>query len=128
VAPDAKILLVSTHADEPQPQLDVRRYQQEHSRLVGQCIVSNKDESGIGELKQAVAAIAAQTTLVGERWPRDWMEAEQELLAHSEHYLDPAFFFQICAQHHIGDSDAINVFGPVLHDLGKFSSSQTILC
>jgi len=119
LAPDAKILLVATHADEWQPQLDVQRYQQDYPQLAGHCIVSNQDGRGLDELRQAVAAIAAQTPLVGERWPRDWVEIERELLARPEHHLDLAVFLQICARHQIGSSDATQVLGPVLHDLGK---------
>ena len=119
LAPDAKILLVATHADEWQPQLDVQRYQQDYPQLVGQCIISNQDGRGLDELRQAVATIAAQTPLVGERWPRDWVAIERELLARPEHHLDLAVFLQICARHRMESSEATQVLGPVLHDLGK---------
>lgn len=119
LAPDAKILLVATHADEWSPRLDMRRYQQDYPSLVRQCVVSNKDGRGLDELKQAVATLVVQTPLVGGRWPRHWVEAERALLARPEHHLDLVTFLQICARHQIGNHDAIQVLGPVLHDLGK---------
>lgn len=119
LAPDAKILLVATHADEWLPQLDVWRYQQNYSQLAGQCIVSNQDGRGINELRQAVAILAAQTPLMGERWPHNWVEAEQELLTRPEYYIGLEVFLQICARYQIESSDVYNVFAPILHDLGK---------
>jgi internalin A len=120
LAPDASVLLVATHADEwCQQPLDLHRYQQNYPQIIGQCMVSNKDGCGLDALSKQIAIIASKTSLAEQPWPHSWMEAEQELLARPEHHLDRADFLQICARHGIAATEALEVFGPFLHDLGK---------
>lgn len=120
LAPDASVLLVATHADEwCQQPLDLHRYQQNYPQIIGQCMVSNKDGCGLDVLSKQIAIIASKTSLAEQPWPHSWMEAEQELLARPEHHLDRADFLQICARHGIAATEALEVFGPFLHDLGK---------
>jgi internalin A len=55
LAPDARILLVATHHDQWHPALDIRNYQQDYLQIVAMYEVSNKDGTGLEQLKHALA-------------------------------------------------------------------------
>jgi internalin A len=126
LAPDARVLLVATHLDQWHGSLDdirqratIRAYQQRYPKIVAVGGVSNKDGTGLTQLKQHITEAAAQTELVHTPWPLSWVKAEEALLARPEHHLDLRTFLQICREQDIQEDDARNVFGPFLHDLGK---------
>jgi len=121
-APDAKVLLVTTHSDTDitqTPFFSLASYQQRYPQIVGLCAVSNKTGEGLDDLKAKIAEVAAQTPFVGQTWPRTWVNAEQALLARPEHHIDVAAFIATCLQHKIEDETERETFGRYLHDLGK---------
>jgi internalin A len=119
-APDAKILLVSTHSDLwTIPTINLSSYQQRYPQIVGQCTISNLTGSGLDNLRAQLLAAVLQTPFVGQKWPLTWVQAEQELLARPEHHIDHAIFVIACSQHKIESETERETFGRYLHDLGK---------
>jgi internalin A len=121
-APDAKILLVATHRDlwpTPTPGINLVSYQRRYPQIAGLYAISNLTGDGLEALKVQIAELAAQTPLVGQRWPRTWVNAERALLARSEHHLDVATFAAVCATERVVEETERETFGRHLHDLGK---------
>jgi internalin A len=119
-APDAKILLVATHSDLwNTPAINLSSYQKRYPQIVGLCTISNLTSAGLDTLKAQLLAAVLQTPFVGQKWPRAWVEAEQELLARPEHHIDDATFAVLCNQHKIESETERETFGRYLHDLGK---------
>ena len=119
-APDAKILLVATHSDLWQtPTINLASFQQRYPQIVGLWSISNRTGNGLGDLKTQIAQIAAQIPFVGQKWPRTWVNAEQQLLAHPEHHIDVTAFIDICIQQKLEDETERETLGRYLHDLGK---------
>ncbi len=119
-APDAKILLVATHSDDwNTPTINRSLYQQRYPQIVGLCTISNRTGNGLDDLKTQILAAVVQTPFVGQKWPRTWVNAEQQLLARPEHHIDAATFIAICIQQKMNDETERETFGRYLHDLGK---------
>jgi internalin A len=119
LAPDAPILLVATHSDERAPDINYQSYQEEYPNLVGSYKMSNKSRSGLRELKEALARHAAEIRLVGQPWPRRWLEVEQQLLSRPEHHIDARDYIACCANNDVDAEIALGTLGNYLHDLGK---------
>ena len=81
----ARVLLVSTHADE-----DRRGYRIDYTglkeqfgdMLVGQLEVDSRSGKGFNKLKRIVAKELVRLPHVGEPISRRWMAAQEELLKH----------------------------------------------
>jgi internalin A len=119
LAPEAPILLVATHADERSPDLNYGRYTATFPQLAGHFEVSNKDHTGIDELALAIARHAAGLRLMGQPWPRNWVQAEHRLLALPDHHVDADAYASYCIEYGIGPEIAHGTLGSYLHDLGK---------
>ena len=97
-APKAPVLLIATHADERAADLNYERYKTSFPQLAGHFGVSNKDGRGIDELIMAIARQAAELRLMGP-WPLSWVQAEQRLLALSDHHVDAEKYTGYCAEY-----------------------------
>jgi len=119
LAPDAPVLLVATYTDERASDLNYQLYKDAYPQLVGHFNVSNKNRVGLDTLKAALAHYAAEIRLMGQPWPLSWLEVEQRLLAHPEHYIDARTYTTYCAMSNIDIAIAMGTLGNYLHDLGK---------
>ncbi len=119
LAPDAPVLLVATHTDERAPDINFQSYQEEYPQLIGSFSVSNKNKSGLHELKEGLAHRAASIKLMGQPWPRRWLEVEQQLLSLSEHHIDARTYLVYCSSNKVDVDIAMGTLGNYLHDLGK---------
>jgi internalin A len=119
LAPDAPVMLVATHSDERAPDINYRSYQEQYPQLVGSFSVSNKDGAGLAELKDALARHAAAIRLMGQPWPRRWLEVEQQLQGRPEHHIDAHIYTECCTSKDVDTEVAMGTLGDYLHDLGK---------
>jgi internalin A len=119
LAPDAPILLVATHTDERLPDLNYQSYKEAYPRLEGSLNVSNKTGSGIERLRNELRIQAARLPLMGQPWPRKWVEAEQAIEQHPEHHVDADTYTESCNSCGVDAEVARGTLGRYLHDLGK---------
>ena len=118
--PDARVILVSTHADERRPpEIDYaglnRRFP---DMLAGRHAVDTKSGTGIDDLLRTVVAEAAQLPQMGEKMSRYWVEARDEALAKDEPQIGRTDFGAIAASHELDDTAAETLLN-LLHDLGR---------
>jgi len=119
LAPDSPVLLVATHSDERDPDLNFQLYKDAYPQLIGAVNVSNKDGREIETLKVTLARHASALPLVGQPWPTSWVEAEKALMARKEHHISADRYRRICAARHVQVKMAQGTLGSYLHDLGK---------
>jgi internalin A len=119
LAPDAPILLVATHTDERLPDLNYQSYKEAYPQLVGSLDVSNKTGSGIERLRDELRIQASWLPLMGQPWPRKWVEAEQAIERRPEHHVDAETYTESCDSCGVDADVACGTLGNYLHDLGK---------
>ncbi|MGA7732422.1 MAG: COR domain-containing protein, partial [Chloroflexia bacterium] len=124
LAPDSPVLLVATFADptnpdERAPDINYQTYKEAYPNIVGSLSVSNRSGHGFKELKKAIAEEAAKLRLVGESWPRKWVQLENALLTMSDHHIDADEYAQYCDQIGIQRDAGQGTLRRYLHDLGK---------
>jgi len=79
LAPDAPVLLIATHTDEREPDMNYQLLQDTYPQLVGLLSVSNKTGMGMDHLKNALTHQAAQLPLTGQPWPQ-WSKSYKAFL------------------------------------------------
>jgi hypothetical protein len=121
--PEAKILVVATHGGPKERQPDIDRQEiwdlfgretvidffhvdsrpsklgKKTGKRTGEC-------NGIGELKEAIARVAAGLPEMGRSFPNRWHEVRRELSQSKEAYLPLDRFFAICKGDQIEEDDA----------------------
>ncbi len=124
--PDAKILVVATHAGPQQRQPDIDR--QELWDLFGKDTVvdffhvdSKPDEHdqrrGIEELKRAIARVAADLPETTRSIPRSWQDARKSLAQTKAAHLPLDDVLKLCGEHKMDDAEA-RLFVAVSRRLG----------
>ncbi|MCP4515235.1 MAG: hypothetical protein GY824_08425, partial [Delftia sp.] len=124
--PEAKILVVATHGGPRQRQPDIDR--QGLWDLFGQETVldffhveSKPDDDdqrrGIGELKQAIARVAAGLPEMGRSVPKSFQEARQTLEKTDAAYLPLARVLDVCRYKRM-DNELARLFVSISHRLG----------
>jgi len=119
LAPDSPIILVATHADQRQPDVNFQALQARHPKLLGSFAVSNQTGAGLAELTAALQRHAAALPLMEQEWPSSWLQAEAALLAQPAPYIDVNDYDAICTQAGVAAKMSRKPFGAYLHDLGK---------
>ena len=119
LAPGVPVILVTTHIDERAPDLNYSQYKNAYPQIVMNLSISNKTGDGIANLKATLARMAMQLPLMGQPWPRTWVDAEQALFARSEQYIDAEEYIACCTTHGVEADIAYGTLGDYLHDLGK---------
>jgi internalin A len=121
VRQDARALVVATHCDERRPELDYLYLKRNiPGLLVGRHEVDNRSGHGIPELREGIAAEAAQLPQMGQLISPRWITARDEILAcaQTEPLMPYKRFAQICQRHHV-DGDEIIILAELMHDLGQ---------
>jgi Leucine-rich repeat (LRR) protein/GTPase SAR1 family protein len=126
--PDAKILVVATHGGPKDRKPDIDR--QEIWDLFGKdtvidfFYVDSKPTSGdtgtytgIDELKDAIAKVAASLPEVGREVPKKWQEVREALKQTGEAYLPLDRVLEICGKHQMPEEEA-QAFVRISHRLG----------
>ena len=84
--PDARVILVSTHADEPRPpEIDYRELEGAFpGMLAGRHAIDSKSGTGVDDLLATIAAEGAKLPQMGEKMSRHWIETRDKVLANRE--------------------------------------------
>jgi internalin A len=118
VGKDARVLIVATHCDERNPELDYPTLKKEFGDLlVGHHQVDNRSGTGIDGLRRTIAAQAAKLPQMGELVSSRWILARDEILERPEPQIPHEAFAATC-HHHGLDGEATAVLANLLHDLG----------
>jgi internalin A len=121
VSGDARVLVVATHCDEYQPDLNYRYLKGLFPELLaGYCEVDNRTGHGIGGLRAKIAAEVASLPQTGKPISVRWASARQEILdlAKSEPQLSFSRFSSICVDHQV-EGEEIAALANLMHDLGQ---------
>ena len=118
--PDARVILVSTHADEPrQPEIDYGELERAFpGMLAGRHAVDSKSGTSIDELLTTIAAEGAKLPQMGEKMSRHWIETRDEVLKKKEPQIARADFAAIATRQKL-DESATETLLDLLHDLGR---------
>ena len=85
VGDEARVIIVATHCNERQPELDYPALQRKYPRLLaGHLAVDSAHGTGIAALHDTIAAIVAGMEHVGTPFSRRWLDARDELKALGE--------------------------------------------
>ncbi|MCP4540322.1 MAG: hypothetical protein GY832_24555 [Chloroflexi bacterium] len=118
VGTDARVLIVATHCNERQPELDYPALEAKYGDiLAGHCQVDNSDGTGIPELRVRIAQTVAGMEYVGTPFNRQWLAARDEILELDETHVTRAEFAAVCANHDLDETDA-RALTSILHTLG----------
>ena len=127
--PEAKVLVVATHGGPGQRQPDIDR--QEILDQFGKDTVidffhvdskPNKDTThctGLAELKEAIARVAASLPEMGRSVPAKWQQVRETLQTSDKAYLPYDDVIAICAEQEI-DKEQAELFLRISHRLGHF--------
>jgi Leucine-rich repeat (LRR) protein/GTPase SAR1 family protein len=121
VSQDARALVVATHCDERQPELDYPQLKRTFAKLlVDRHAIDNKSRHGVKELRDSIAIQAARLPQMGQLISPRWIAARDEILAHAatEPQIPYTRFVEICRRHHV-DGDEIVTLAELMHDLGQ---------
>jgi hypothetical protein len=119
LAPDSPVLLVATHIDERDPDLNYHLYKEVYPQLFGNLSLSNKNGAGLAALKTILIDQALQLPLMGQPLPQKWLIVEKVLLDRPEHHIDANTYIQYCTSCGVEVNIARGELGNYLHDLGK---------
>ncbi|MBD1811247.1 leucine-rich repeat domain-containing protein [Microcoleus vaginatus DQ-U2] len=124
--PDAKVLVVATHGGPGQRQPDIDR-QEIQDRFGSDTVldffhVDSKPDlqnscTGLAELKQKIASVAASLPEMGRSVPAKWQRVREILQTNDKAYLPYNDVLAICAQHGI-DKEQAEHFLRISHRLG----------
>ncbi|MET7397179.1 COR domain-containing protein [Dactylosporangium sp. NPDC005572] len=115
----ARILVVATHGDERQPELDFASLRQAFGDvLVGTLTVDSASGLGIQELASAIRIAAAGMPHMGSPVSERWLIARDQITAMDRAYLTREEFDRCCADYGALEDDEIDVFLSFLHQLG----------
>lgn len=125
--PDAKILVVATHGGPGQRQADIDRQELidrfGNDTILGFFHVDSKPQNlshyctGIAELKQAIADVAATLPEMGRSVPAKWQKVREALQSIDKPYLPYYKVISLCAEHDINLQQA-ELFIQISHRLG----------
>jgi Leucine-rich repeat (LRR) protein len=125
-APDAKVLVVATHGGPGQRQPDIDR-QEIQDRFGSDTVldffhVDSKPDlqnscTGLAELKEKIASVAASLPEMGRSVPAKWQRVREILQTNNEAYLPYNDVLAICAQQGI-DKEQAELFLRISHTLG----------
>ncbi len=120
--PNARFLLVATHADRTPPDLpwpDIRKLSGE--AFEGHFDVDFETLQGFDVLRRAILKLAAASTAMNSRWNRKWLAVRDEVRAikKERRYQRPAEFRALMVKHGVDDPDPKRALAGQLHELGE---------
>jgi hypothetical protein len=115
---DVKVLVVATHCDERNPELDYPSLQARFGDvLVGHVAVDNHSGTGIAGLRERLAQTAAALPQMGEPLSSRWAAAARTLRGTAQPQISRVEFDEICRREGL-DEDETATLAHLLHDLG----------
>ncbi|HEY1758581.1 MAG TPA: leucine-rich repeat domain-containing protein [Bryobacteraceae bacterium] len=120
--PNARFLLVATHADRTPPDLpwpDIQRLS--GKAFEGHFEVDFEDLEGFDSLRDKILKLAAASSSMNSRWNRKWLAVRDHVrsIKKEVRYQRPAEFRALMAEHGVEDSDAQHALAGELHELGE---------
>ncbi|GAB2823718.1 hypothetical protein GCM10027176_30240 [Actinoallomurus bryophytorum] len=119
VAPSSPVFVVATHAAESVVDLDEVDLQRRYPRIVGFARVDCSDGTGIGELRERLAAQAALLPLMGQRWPDAWTRAADALSSEDRRHISVSRCDQLMEAVGVDDAQMRAIIRAALHDRGE---------
>jgi hypothetical protein len=116
-APQSPVLIVAAFIDQRDADLPLADIQRKYPQVVGHYAVSNRDGTGMEELRAAIAAAAAGLPLMGERWPGQWLAAANAVRQRPDNFIAPAELRRLMAAHGVVGKDQ-DILARWLHELG----------
>jgi small GTP-binding protein len=118
-APQSPILVVATWTDERDADLPTADLKRKYPQIVDFFDVSNKDVTGILELRNAIMHTACNhLPLMGEKWPETWLNAANEIRSLNRRYISPNQLFEIMEIYKVSKAGA-KVLARWMHELGE---------
>ncbi|MEM9448722.1 MAG: COR domain-containing protein, partial [Cyanobacteria bacterium P01_E01_bin.6] len=116
-APESPVILVATWADERDADLPLSDLKHQFPQIVDLYEVSNKQGTGITELRQAITTAAAQLPLMGEIWPTTWLNFANIVRNSTGTQSTPKQFWDVMTKAKVS-KDGQPVLANWLHELG----------
>ena len=116
-APESPVLLVATWIEDRRADLPLTELRAKYPQIAGSCAVSNREGTGIEEVRRGIAAAAAKLPLMGERWPATWLRAAEAVRDRKENSISAAELRRVAAQHKVTAQEQ-PVLARWLHELG----------
>jgi hypothetical protein len=117
-APEAQVLLVATHGADRAPAMPPPELLRDYPQVAGSFVVDCKERTGISGLRQAIAAQAAGTRLMGASWPGTWLRALESCRSLDRDYTSRAALHQLFADAGISQPEEQRQVSQVFHELG----------
>lgn len=120
----ARVVLVATHGDERQPELDLPWLRREFGDMIaGSVAVDSESGAGFGALVPLLVREAARLPYTTIRWPESWLRVRARLLAlaKSEPQLSWGAFARLCRDEELEDEEChplaqlLAEFGYIVH-------------
>lgn len=120
VGNEADILIVATHCDERQPELDYPTIKAAFPDLVvGNHAVDNRSGTGISRLRDAIVQRAAGLPQMGQVLSARWVDARDAVLSRAA--LEPQILYsefrEVCKSHNLDETE-VSTLAELMHDLG----------
>lgn len=117
-APNAPIILVSTHLDQRRDQIPLDYLKEKYPRITLFFEISNLDKRGINALREHVQQLASKLPLMGKPWPAKWDDVIVALRENPEKVISRQKFRQIFHEFSL-DKDTAEILAKYLNDLGE---------
>lgn len=88
-APAARVILVATHATDRPIDLPLGDLTNSYPQIAASIAVDNATGLGIGQLRQVMAAAAAELPLMGSSWPATWLAGAEKIRASPMQHATP---------------------------------------
>src|SRR5262249_54570883 len=91
-APQSPVIIVATHVDEREAHIPLADLRQKYPQVLDHYAISNKESTGIDQLRRAITDAAAKLPLMGEIWPASWLGAANAIRARAKenNYIIPS--------------------------------------
>ncbi len=117
---EAKVLIVATYGAERRADVDEAGLRAKFGNMIaGFYVIDNKTRKGIGDLKNAIAQVAAQLPQMGHLMSQSWILARDEVCNRTETHITRKEFDRICNRYHLNKASR-STLADLMHDLGRF--------
>ncbi|WFE40262.1 COR domain-containing protein [Micromonospora sp. WMMD998] len=119
VGRDARVMIVATHGDERQPEIDIPYLRAKFApSLIGQWVVDNASGTGLPDIERELAHEASRYPQMGRRLSKRWIAVRDELASLNHPQIPYRSYHDICVKHNV-DAEAERTLIELLHDLGN---------
>ena len=118
-APQARVILVATHAQGHPIDLPLTDLQASYPQIVDSASVDNSTGEGIDELRRTMAAEATRLPLMGSRWPTTWVAGVEAITNCDVHHTTPEDLYDRLSAAGVADRSHQTYLLRALHLLGN---------